>query len=291
MHRKNLFRILFCAFVAFAFTLTASAQSQAGAIKAMRVQGDVLKMSADGKSSKVANGQALTETDTVITRAGASVVLVFANGSSVSLAENSRIAIEEFKMDPTGSDIAVGRLTSEPSVSKTRLNLAYGELVGNVKKLNAASSYDIQTPVGAAGIRGTTFRIVLRFDAQGRAAFSLATTEGLVQFTASGTVQLTSGTGQADVPAGTEVNATITVDPATGVVTSIALTTPTQIPAGTVAAITTTVQTQNVAAANQTVVSPGEQSTGGSTTAPAPTTTTTTVTNIPVNPRESMSTN
>ncbi|MBP6865514.1 MAG: FecR domain-containing protein [Candidatus Didemnitutus sp.] len=253
MYRLNLFRFLFCAFAAFAVALSASAQTQAGAVKAARVTGEVLKLSKDGTTASIKDGQLLTETDTVITRGSATVVLVFANGSSISLAENSRLAIEEFKMDPLAGDINVAKLSGEPSVSKTRLNLAYGEMVGNVKKLNAASVYDVQTPVGAAGIRGTTFRIVLRFDAQGKASFSLATSEGLVNFTASGTVQVTSGTGEAAVPAGTEVTATVTVDPTSGAITNIAVSTPSTISATAAAAITSAVTTAVEATATVTI--------------------------------------
>jgi len=52
--------------------------------------------------------------------------------------------------------------------------------VGDVKKLNSSSSYSIKTPVGAAGIRGTIFRIVFRPSSDGKAFFSISTAEGLV---------------------------------------------------------------------------------------------------------------
>jgi len=62
-----------------------------------------------------------------------------------------------------------------------------------VEHLNTASSYSIKTPVGAAGIRGTTFRIVFRPSSDGKAfTFTLSTGEGKVLFT--GTTQAT-GTG------------------------------------------------------------------------------------------------
>lgn len=175
-----LFRFCFCAFVATALSLTALAQTAAGQIRAMKIEGEVSKVSAAGVTTPLKSGDALTETDAVLTGKNSSVVLVFANGSSVKVAADSRLAIDEFKMDPLADEVKLSDLKAEPSVSKTSLNLAYGEMVGDVKKLNKSSSYSIKTPVGAAGIRGTIFRIVFRPDANGKAFFQVSTAEGLV---------------------------------------------------------------------------------------------------------------
>jgi hypothetical protein len=89
-----------------------------------------------------------------------------------------------------------------------------------VKHLNidGGSYFNIKTPVGAAGIRGTTFRIVFRPTSDGKAFnFTLSTAEGVVQFT--GTTQA-RGTG-VDVPKDKEVVVTAQVDPATNQITSM----------------------------------------------------------------------
>jgi len=264
MYRLNLFRFLFCAFAAFAVALSASAQTQPGAIKAMRVTGEVMKLAANGTTSKITEGQLIAESDTVITRNNSSVVLVFANGSSVRLSENSRIGIDEFKMDPLSRDIKLSELTAEPSVSKTRLSLAYGEMVGNVKKLSASSSYDINTPVGAAGIRGTTFRIVLSFDSKGQASFSLATVEGLVSFVPANTP--TSVITATDVPAGTQVTVVGNVDPVSGQVTITEVQAPTTIPESTKEAVEAAVAQEINSATQSTTITVTEQQAGGSET-------------------------
>jgi hypothetical protein len=181
MKISTLLRFLSCAFVASALSLTAQAQTELGSIKAARVQGEVLRLAADGTSTALKDGELVTEADTVTTGKGASVVLVFGNGSSVRLGAESRLAIEEFKMDPLDQPISnPSALTEEPNKSKTTLNLSYGEMVGDVKKLNTSSSYSIKTPVGAAGIRGTIYRIVFRPDSNGKAFFQIQTAEGLV---------------------------------------------------------------------------------------------------------------
>lgn len=197
-------RFLFCAIVAIALSLNSSAQTQVGQIKAARVENQVLKQLADGSTAPVKNGDLLTEKDVILTGKGASVVLVFMNGSSVKLGADSRLAIDEFKMDPLSEDVNMTTLKTEPSVSKTTLNLAYGELVGDVKKLNTSSSYSIKTPVGAAGIRGTIFRIVFHPAADGKAFFTVSTAEGSV---------VMQGVTTQDIPiaAGKEVVVTIDV--------------------------------------------------------------------------------
>lgn len=175
-----LHRFLFVAFVATALSLSALAQIQPGQILAAKIDGEVRKIAVDGTTAPLKAGDKLSETDTVTTGKESSVVLVFMNGSSVKLGPESRLAIDEFKMDPFAEDIELSKLTAEPSVSKTTLNLSYGEMVGDVKKLNTSSSYSIKTPVGAAGIRGTIYRIVFRPSSDGKAFFTVTTQSGLV---------------------------------------------------------------------------------------------------------------
>ncbi len=231
MKISTVLRFLCCAFVASALSLTALAQTELGNIKAARVQGEVIKLAADGSTAPLKDGDLVTETDTVTTGKGASVVLVFSNGSSVRLGAESRLAIEEFKMDPLDEPISnPSALTQEPNKSKTTLNLSYGEMVGDVKKLNTSSSYSIKTPVGAAGIRGTIYRIVFRPDSNGKAFFQIQTAEGLV---------VMEGVTNADVPVaeGKEVVVEIdTANPENPVVVSK------DIPAADAAAIRTAAQ-------------------------------------------------
>lgn len=199
-------RFLFCAFVAIALSLTAVAQTASGQIKAAKVEGLVTKISANGTSTPLKSGDSLTETDAVVTGKGASVVMVFANGSSVKVGSESRLSVDEFKMDPLAEDIKFSELKAEPAVSQTKLNLAYGEMVGDVKKLNKSSSYSIKTPVGAAGIRGTIYRIVFTPSSDGRNAFFTVTTvEGLV------VMEGVAG-GDVNVPADKEVVVEIDTD-------------------------------------------------------------------------------
>jgi hypothetical protein len=49
--------------------------------------------------------------------------------------------------------------TSREGDTTTMLNLESGSILGNVKKISANSRYEIMTPHGVAGIRGTDFRV------------------------------------------------------------------------------------------------------------------------------------
>jgi len=227
-------RFLFGLIIATALSLSAWAQTKPGLIKAVKVEGEVFRLAQDGQSTKLTEGAILTESDTVVTGKASSVVLVFMNGASVKLAPETKLAVQEFKMDPLADDIEVSKLTKEPSVSKTKLNLSYGEVVGEVKHLNreGGSYYEINTPVGAAGIRGTTFRIVFRPSGDGKAFnFTLSTSEGVVAFT--GTTQATG----VDVPKDKEVVVTGELDPNTQQVTSMQVSDVTNISPSAVQAI------------------------------------------------------
>ena len=61
--------------------------------------------------------------------------------------ESSVLAIDKLIVDRTGVD----------EVAETQLDLRAGQIMGNVKKLAAASRYEVKIPNGVAGIRGTTF--------------------------------------------------------------------------------------------------------------------------------------
>ena len=212
--KTSVSRWVLCAAIAIGLALRAFGQTQPGQIQAASVEGQVLKLVNSAPAVTVKDGDQLTESDTITTGANSGVVLVFMNGSSVKLGANSRLAIDEFKMDPLAEDVKMAdfrdRKKGEPSVSKTNLNLVYGDMVGDVRHLNKSSSYSIKTPAGAAGIRGTIFRIVFRPDANGKAFFTVSTAEGLVVMQGVTAVEI-------PIPVGKEVVATVDIPEASPV--------------------------------------------------------------------------
>jgi hypothetical protein len=67
----------------------------------------------------------------------------------VRIWENSLLGIDKLSITDTGAD----------TVTDTQLDLKAGHIFGNVKKMSAASKYEVKLPNGVAGIRGTIYDI------------------------------------------------------------------------------------------------------------------------------------
>lgn len=222
MYKKLFSWMLVLAAVAFVPATTfgqTSTPTDGGLIMVAKATGDVTAVGPDGQTVTLKKGSEITQGFVVQTGDNSSVILAFSNGATINLAQDSSLSIDEFLQDPFSDEVSLAELTAEPTTSTTKLRLSRGELVGNVKKLNsdAGSSFEVQTPVGAAGIRGTIFRIVFRPDGSGRAFFSLTTVEGNVVLS-SGMMDLPAGISVTDNNE-VEVLLDIDVDPTTGAIT------------------------------------------------------------------------
>jgi hypothetical protein len=71
------------------------------------------------------------------------------NGPVVRVRENAELGIDRLDLENTGIE----------KVIETKLDLKNGQILGSVKKMAAASKYEVKTPVGVAGIRGTEYSI------------------------------------------------------------------------------------------------------------------------------------
>jgi hypothetical protein len=67
----------------------------------------------------------------------------------VRIDQDSTLAIDKLTVSDTGADV----------VTDTQLDLRAGKIFGSVKKLSAASKYQVNIPNGVAGIRGTIYAI------------------------------------------------------------------------------------------------------------------------------------
>jgi len=65
----------------------------------------------------------------------------------VRIFDNSVLSVDKLTSMETGADV----------VTETQLDLKAGRIMGNVKKMSAASKYEVKLPNGVAGIRGTVF--------------------------------------------------------------------------------------------------------------------------------------
>jgi hypothetical protein len=241
-------------------TVPAAPAKVKGKIVAARVQGHVeVRLKTGGDSRLLKEGETIGDGTEVTTSAGAIAILVFSNGATINVAEDSTLDIDEFIQDPFAGDLKVGDMKHEEGTSTTKLSLAKGELVGKVVHLNVdqGSEFSVQTPVGAAGIRGTIFKVTFRPGKNGKVFFTVTTAEGVVVFKGS--------TTSISLPAGKQVVSTFDytppATPATGTTTevttsptiAVTLTASDVPPAEAAAMVVTAVQIVN---ATQTVTIP-----------------------------------
>jgi hypothetical protein len=67
----------------------------------------------------------------------------------IRIQEDSALGIDKLTTTETGTDV----------VAETQLDLQRGKIFGNVKKMSAASKYEVKIPNGVAGIRGTIYTV------------------------------------------------------------------------------------------------------------------------------------
>jgi hypothetical protein len=128
-----------------------------GNIRVQEVQGKGVKLvDSYGKTTDLKEGDFVRQGVQIITGPEGRVVLIFENGSLIQVNPNSEFAIEKFHQDPIGAtELDYSKIQNEPSISFTRTGITKGEIMFDVATLNNSSTYEIITPVGVAGIRGT----------------------------------------------------------------------------------------------------------------------------------------
>ena len=115
----------------------------------------------------------------VQTGPGGNALLLLSNGTVVTVSENTKMKISSFVQEPfEDKGLSVGDLQEEPSSSSVLVDLEVGDLVVKTKKLNKKSNFEIASPVGTAGIRGTQFGMGY----SQRRGLSLDVTESTVSF-------------------------------------------------------------------------------------------------------------
>jgi hypothetical protein len=132
---------------------------------------------------KVKAGALLTDGYSVDAGEGGEAMLLFSNGTLVTVDENTKIKLESFLQEPfDAGDKQLEDLQEEPSSSSGLINLEIGSLVVKTKKLNKKSNFEISSPVGTAGIRGTQFGMGF----SPNRGMSLDVTESTVSFSPRG---------------------------------------------------------------------------------------------------------
>jgi hypothetical protein len=187
---KNTLRSLLAGLAASVLALAVQAADLAPApFSVGSAKGDVTyKLAGTTTYLPLTVGTALPQGATIKTGAGSTAQIVFASGSSASIAPNSEVEVTKFEQEAFSGPLPAG---AEPSMSSTQIKIVNGGVTSKVAKLKKGSEFVVSSPVGAAGVRGTTFQVT--YDAA-TGAFSVATAEGAVVFTsASGAVTAVNG--------------------------------------------------------------------------------------------------
>ena len=124
--------------------------------------GTVIQTASEGSYVDLVLGNEEASASTAVNMGGSSMVAAAGpppgSGSAppsagdqniVRVFENSTLAIDKLTTMETGAD----------TVSETQLDLQRGRIFGNVKKMSAASKYEVKLPNGVAGIRGTIYTL------------------------------------------------------------------------------------------------------------------------------------
>jgi len=138
-----------CAAFLSASTTQAAPEQNKAVVRAVRGTANYsTDRGANWKALKV--GTSLNQNSVIRTAPGSTVDLYMnENGPAVRVTENTTLGIDRLTIDRTGAD----------NIIETQLDLRNGRILGNVRKLAAASKYEVKTPQGVAGIRGTRYDI------------------------------------------------------------------------------------------------------------------------------------
>ena len=165
---------------------TIAQEKPSGALILVDQQGTVQFLDGQGNPAvqgTIGVGKILPVDHTAVTGQGGKIIFLLSNGTLLTLTENTKMKVRTFEQqpfDPAGKKIK--DLTGEPSQSKVEIDLDMGSLVVKTKKLNRLSSFDIHSPNGTAGIRGTEFQL----QSNPGADMQLDVTESTVAFTPPG---------------------------------------------------------------------------------------------------------
>ena len=194
----NTMRIPFTLFCLLVISALPSHAAELATAKVLSVSGTIMRseggafIKIGGRESPLKAGDILRQGDRLNSTKGSKAILVFSNGSEITLYQNSSLSIIALEQEPYTSKRVYNELEADPSKSQTLLELDYGQLDGHVKKLSKESSFNIKTALGTAAIRGTKFRIRLIFTAN-KLRLTITNFVGLVDLITQTTAPVISG--------------------------------------------------------------------------------------------------
>ena len=150
-----------------------------GAALVLTLEGKVSVVNSSSvKGTAATVNQFLSPGDSLVTGQGSDALLLLTNGATLSVGANTTFELKTFYQEDFNSGQAkVGSFKEEVSTSSVLIELKAGELMVDVRKLKKKSNFEISSPLGVAGIRGTVFSLSVSEDST-----VLSVLTGLVDF-------------------------------------------------------------------------------------------------------------
>jgi hypothetical protein len=120
----------------------------------------------DGSKPQIRVDDVIPQGALVRTPKNSFLSLIFSNGALVLVKPLSEVLISRFTSEAPMDfqSGAIGHAGAETSNSSTRLNLKSGLIMLDIPRLKPRSEFEIVTPVGIAGIRGTRLFVMVQKD-------------------------------------------------------------------------------------------------------------------------------
>ena len=171
--------------VAFALLpLVSSAALQSGKVQVGKVTGTATLIDAKSQRKPLESGAVFQEGTRVETGVDSTAELVFSNGASLVLTPSTLLELRTFRQVPSaGITDPYRQIEKDPSPSVTEVEVPRGKVIGEVRKLNALSTFSVKTPAGLVRIRGTIFSVEYRVGPDGIGKIVVACVRGSVETT------------------------------------------------------------------------------------------------------------
>jgi len=149
-HRRFSMVIACVVAVVGAWVISSVQAAEAGKAVVRSIRGKAQYLESGGQWIELKVGQVLKAGSTVRTANDSHADLFMdQNGPVVRLVENTTLGLDKMSYTATGVD----------TIIETQLDLKSGRIIGIVRKMADQSKYEIKTPNGVAGIRGTEYDI------------------------------------------------------------------------------------------------------------------------------------
>jgi hypothetical protein len=171
--------------VAFALLpLVSSAALQSGKVQVGKITGTATLIDAKSQRKPLETGAVFQEGTRVETGVDSTAELVFSNGASLVLTPSTLLELRTFRQVPSaGITDPYRQIEKDPSPSVTEVEVPRGKVIGEVRKLNALSTFSVKTPAGLVRIRGTVFTVEYRVGADGIGKIVVSCVRGSVETT------------------------------------------------------------------------------------------------------------